>query len=72
MMLLLHQIVLQDLEKIFSIYDKIMAINDKIRNEKLQYDIDRKAAEISALYQAKLISMNMLLVKKYYHLINSK
>ena len=27
---------------------KIMAINDQIRDEKLQNDIDRKAAEISA------------------------
>ena len=49
-----------------------MSINDEIRDKKLQYDINRKAAEISALHQAKLISMNILLVKKYYHLISNK
>ena len=27
-----------------------MIINDQIRDEKLQYDINRKAAKISALY----------------------
>ena len=31
-----------------------MAINDKIRGEKLQYDIKRKAAELSALSSGKL------------------
>ena len=31
-----------------------MAINDQIRDEKLQYDIDRKAAEISALSSGKI------------------
>ena len=45
-----------------------MTINDQIRDEKLQYDINREAAKISALSSGKLI----LLVKRYYHLINSK
>ena len=40
-----------------------MTIEDQIREEKLQDDINRLQ---------KLIRMNMLLVKKYYHLINSK
>ena len=31
-----------------------MTINDQIRDEKLQYDIDRKAAEISAKSSGKL------------------
>ena len=31
----------------------MMTINDQIRDEKLQYDIDRKAAEISALSSGK-------------------
>ena len=31
-----------------------MTINDQIRDEKLQYDIDRKAAEISALSSGKI------------------
>ena len=33
---------------------KVMTINDKIRDEKLQYDIDRKAAEISTKLSGKL------------------
>ena len=31
-----------------------MTINDQIRDEKLQYDISRKAAKISALSSAKI------------------
>ena len=31
-----------------------MAINDQIRDEKLQYDINRKAAKISALSSGKI------------------
>ena len=31
-----------------------MTIDDKIRNEKLQYDIDREAARISALSSKKI------------------
>ena len=31
-----------------------MAIDDKIRDEKLQYDINQKAAEISALSSGKI------------------
>ena len=31
-----------------------MAINDKIKNEKLQYDINREAAKISALISGKI------------------
>ena len=31
-----------------------MAINDQIRDEKLQYDINRKAAEISTKSSAKV------------------
>ena len=54
MMLRLHQIILSDLEKIFLAYNKIMAINDQIRDEKLQYDINREAAKISALSSGKI------------------
>ena len=43
----LHQIILQNLDKISLTYNKIMAIYDQIRDEKLQYDINREAAEIS-------------------------
>ena len=43
-----------------------MAIDNKITDEKLQYDINREAAKISALSSGKkLINMNILLVKKY-------
>ena len=31
-----------------------MAINDHIKDEKLQYDIDREAAKISALSSGKI------------------
>ena len=60
MMLRLQQMILQDLEKIFSIYNKITTINDQIRDEKLQYDINRKAAEISALSSGKFDSYEYL------------
>ena len=49
-----------------------MTIEDQIRAEKIQYDINREAAKISALSSGKLISMNILLVKKYCFLINNK
>ena len=49
-----------------------MTIEDQIKDEKLQDDINREAAKISALSSGKLINMNTLLVKKYYHQINSK
>ena len=49
-----------------------MTIEDQIRDNKLQYDINKEIAKISALYQVKLISMNILLVKRYCHLIISK
>ena len=54
MMLRLHEIILEDLEKVFSTYNKIMTINDQIRDEKPQYDINRKTAEISALSSGKI------------------
>ena len=40
---------LQDLEKIFLTYNKIMTFNDQIRDEKLQYDINREVVKISTL-----------------------
>ena len=49
-----------------------MTIEDQIRDEKLQYDINRQAEKYQFYYQVKLISMNILLVKKYCHLINNK
>ena len=37
-----------------SICNKIMIINDQIEDKKLQYDIDREAATISALSSGKI------------------
>ena len=41
-------------KKTFLTYNKIMIIDDQIRDEKLQYDINRKAAKISALSSGKI------------------
>ena len=49
-----------------------MTIEDKLKHEKIQHDINRAAAKYQRYHQVKLISMNILLVKKYYHLINNK
>ena len=43
-------------------HNRIMTIDDQIRDEELQYDIHREAAKISAS-SAKLISMNILPAK---------
>ena len=45
----------------------MMTINDQIKDEKLQYDINREAAKISALSSAKLHNLSILLVEIYYH-----
>ena len=49
-----------------------MAIEDNIRGEKLQYDIDREAAKTSALSSRKMINLNILQVKKYCLLVEDK
>ena len=49
-----------------------MTINDQIRDEKLQYDINREAAKITASSLGKINRYEYLLVKIYYHLINKK
>ena len=46
-----------------------MKTDDKIMDEKIQYDINREVAKISALHQVKMRNMNILQGKKYYHLI---
>ena len=48
-----------------------MMIDDRIRDEKLQYDINREAAEISVLSSGK-IGKYILQVKKYCLLIKDK
>ena len=47
-----------------------MAIDDKIRDEKLQYDI--KQQKYQHHYQVKLINMKFLQLKKYCLLIKDK
>ena len=46
-----------------------MRIDDKIRDKKLQYNISKEAAKISALSSEILIKMNILQAKKYFYLI---
>ena len=46
-----------------------MRINDKIRDEKVQYHFNRKAETISHYHLEKLVNINFLQAKKYYHLI---
>ena len=51
-----------------------MTSDDQIKDEKLQYDINRDAAKISALSSGKIVKYELvivLLVKKYY-LLNKK
>ena len=50
----------------------MMTINDQIKNEKLQYNINREAAKILLYHQVNSVNMNILLVKVYYHLIKRK
>ena len=47
-----------------------MTINDQIRDKKLENDINREAAKISALSSGKNLNMNIILVMIY--LINNK
>ena len=49
-----------------------MTINDQIKDEKLQYDINRQAANYLPYHQENFINMNILLVKIYYHPANNK
>ena len=49
-----------------------MTINDPIKDEKLQHEINREAAKISVYHKVKFTNMTILLVRIYYHLINSK
>ena len=49
-----------------------MTIDNKISDEKLQYDVNREAAKIPALYLEKLTNMNILQVKNYYLPIKKK
>ena len=46
-----------------------MQINDKTKDEKLQYNINREVAKISALSQSKIVKYEYLTSEKYCHLI---
>ena len=47
-------------------------IDDKIRDEKLQYNINREAAKISVLFSGKIDKYEYLQVKKYCLLFKDK
>ena len=50
-----------------------MTIHDKIKDEKLQHDINREAAKnINITTWKKLVNMNILHVQKYFPLIKDK
>ena len=49
-----------------------MTVNDQIRDEKLQYDINREAAKISALSPGKIHKYEYLTGEDYHRLMNSK
>ena len=72
MILRLHQITLYGLEKFFLNIIKVMTINDQIRDEKLQYDINRESAKISSLLSGKTHKYEYLTGEDTFHLINNK
>ena len=49
-----------------------MTINEEIRDEKIQNNIDKKAVKNQHYHQLKLINMSALQVKKYYLQIKVK
>ena len=49
-----------------------MTIHDKIRDEKLQYDINREAAKVSAMSSIKNYKYEYFTEKKYYFLLKEK
>ena len=51
---------------------KIMTIDDKIKYNKLQYDIKKESAKILALSSEKIDKYEYLQEKKYYFLIKIK
>ena len=49
-----------------------MTIDDKIRNEKLQYEINREATKISALSSGKLDKYEYVVGKEIFLLMKDK
>ena len=54
------------------IYNKIVKIDDQIKDKKLQYNINVEDAKISALSSDKFKNTNILQVKNYCLLIKNK
>ena len=57
-----HQIILYVLEKI--VYNKIMTIDDQIKDEKIQYVTDTEAAKLSTLSSGKINKYEYLTVEE--------
>ena len=57
-----HQIILYMLEKI--VYNKIMTIDDQIKDEKIQYVINTEAAKLSTLSSGKINKYEYLTVEE--------
>ena len=57
-----HQIILYVLEKI--VYNKIMTIDDQIKDEKIQYVINTEAAKLSTLSSGKINKYEYLTVEE--------
>ena len=49
-----------------------MTIEDQIKDENYNMTLIEKLRKYQPYHQVKLINMNTLLVKKYYHRINSE
>ena len=49
-----------------------MTINDQIRDKNCNMILTEKQPKYQLYHEAKFINMNILLVNKYYHQINSK
>ena len=52
-----------------SIWELVMTTDNKIRDEKLQFDINKEGAKTSALSSGKIDKYKILHVTKYYLLI---
>ena len=49
-----------------------MIFDDKIRDEKLKHDVTEKQQKYQHYHLEKLINMNILKMKKYYHMIKEE
>ena len=70
MILHLHQIIPEGSEKIFLTYIiKIMTTNDQIRDEKLQYNVNREAAKICTLSSGEYLTGEKILPSNQQQII---